>query len=72
VGKTPPGKLQHVHSDANIAHHPLLAGRELVDAARYLLLSDGDPVDVLPHRVENPKGAMRSRHIVMDAMSVDK
>ena len=29
-----------------------LAGRELVDGARYLLLSGGGPVDALPHGVE--------------------
>jgi hypothetical protein len=38
---------------ADLARHPLPAGRELLDVACYLLLSDGDPVDGLPHRVEN-------------------
>jgi hypothetical protein len=37
---------------ADLARHPLLAGREFLDVACYLLLSDGDPVDGLPHRVE--------------------
>ncbi len=36
----------------DLARHPVLAGRELLDVARYMLLSGGDPVDVLPHRVE--------------------
>jgi hypothetical protein len=39
-----------------LARHLLLAGCELVDAARYLLLTGGDtggdPVDALPHLVE--------------------
>jgi hypothetical protein len=37
---------------ANLTCDPFLAGRELIDVAPYLLLSDGDLVDGLPHRVE--------------------
>jgi hypothetical protein len=37
---------------ADLARHPLLAGREFLDGACYLLLSDGASVDGLPHRVE--------------------
>jgi hypothetical protein len=46
---------------ADLARHPLLAGRELLDVACYLLLSDGDPVDGLPHRVENERYGVESR-----------
>jgi hypothetical protein len=35
-----------------IPRHPFLAGCEFVDVPRRLLLSDGDPVNDLPHSVE--------------------
>ena len=38
---------------ADLARHPLLAGRELLDVACYLLLSDGDPVDGCRRSTDN-------------------
>jgi hypothetical protein len=36
----------------HLARYLFLAGRELVDVAHYLLLSDEEPVDASPHRFE--------------------
>src|SRR5260370_41613602 len=44
--------LDCLQLNGEVARHPPLAGRELADAARRLLLTGGDPIDALPHRVE--------------------
>jgi hypothetical protein len=35
-----------------VTRYLFLAGHELIDVARYLLLSDEEPVDASPHRFE--------------------
>jgi hypothetical protein len=37
---------------SGVTRYLFLAGHELIDVARYLLLSDEDPVDASPHRFE--------------------
>jgi hypothetical protein len=39
-------------------HHLPLTGGHLVDATHYQLLTGGDPIDALPHRVERQCGEL--------------